>query len=863
MSSEFRRGVHELNARRFLRARRLLTAVVRAGGSDAPWACQEIAQTFLRGGRGPDAEDYLRRVLPAESPLLDHALGYLYRRLGRRADASASLRRASSRRPALYAARLEWGWVCCEESRSKEGVRLLRGAERYFRRRRDDWGVAVALTHRATAALTGGDLARAGHLFVEARAMKSRCGDRLGLATVLTNGGVVFLLQGRLREAVECQTEARGICRALGHRAGEALAANNLGVAHLELAEHEEAADAFRAALRLFSREAGKERERAACLSNLGEILVRAGRLTEALSRFRAALALFASNEVWVDRAPLLAAVAETLTRAGRPDQALRELASTLEGTAGRDPRATIMLCREAARAHLSLGDVSSARSASTRAIRAGHALAEAGSGLLTEVALAGVVHAEILHASGRERQSRSRLSRLVRSIEASIFGESSTSVRMGLLELNRLAHDALLRSMVTLPSGGYRAWALSAGLKARELRRAVEPGPGRSVGPVPPSRPARSVPAIDLGLDLATGDTAILEYHVSRDASVAFVVHDGRIDHVDLGVPGPELGRLVGRHLGPLWAAARSPSPRATLDRFDPRLGSRLFRLVLAPLLARLPASVVHLVVITDGPLHGLPLELLITETAAGVPTYVADRYTVRYLPSVHLLRARPTPRRDGSTLLIGYSPTAGEELITRSHRLALTPLPGVEVELHALRRMFPRSRRLVGRLATVAAVARELPRARLVHMVAHGHFDPREQGDSGVVLARGGRAGPALLTSRCIESLRLRAEHVTLSTCEGGRGRLRGPEGSLSLGRSLLAAGAGSVLAALWPVDDQASAALIEAFYLRWREGMGRAAALAAARLTLRADPVFGAHPFFWAPFVLFERDGHSGSA
>ena len=49
-----------------------------------------------------------------------------------------------------------------------------------------------------------------------------------------------------------------------------------------------------------------------------------------------------------------------------------------------------------------------------------------------------------------------------------------------------------------------------------------------------------------------------------------------------------------------------------------------------------------------------------------------------------------------------------------------------------------------------------------------------------------------------------RLNADVVVLSACETGSGRLQGQEGVMNLARAFLTAGARSVVASLWDVDD-----------------------------------------------------------
>jgi CHAT domain-containing protein len=72
---------------------------------------------------------------------------------------------------------------------------------------------------------------------------------------------------------------------------------------------------------------------------------------------------------------------------------------------------------------------------------------------------------------------------------------------------------------------------------------------------------------------------------------------------------------------------------------------------------------------------------------------------------------------------------------------------------------------------------------------------------------------------------------------------------EGPLSLGRAFLQAGAGAVVATLWPVGDGA-ADLMAAFHRALDGGRTPAEALRFAKLELRGR---GVSPLVWAPFVL----------
>jgi hypothetical protein len=76
---------------------------------------------------------------------------------------------------------------------------------------------------------------------------------------------------------------------------------------------------------------------------------------------------------------------------------------------------------------------------------------------------------------------------------------------------------------------------------------------------------------------------------------------------------------------------------------------------------------------------------------------------------------------------------------------------------------------------------------------------------------------------------------------------------EGLIGLTRGFMYAGASSVVASLWKVDDEATADLMKHFYTNMlQKGMRPAEALRAAQNTLRQDPHWQS-PHFWAGFTL----------
>jgi CHAT domain-containing protein len=117
---------------------------------------------------------------------------------------------------------------------------------------------------------------------------------------------------------------------------------------------------------------------------------------------------------------------------------------------------------------------------------------------------------------------------------------------------------------------------------------------------------------------------------------------------------------------------------------------------------------------------------------------------------------------------------------------------------------------------------------------------------------------------------------EIVVLSACESGLGKQASGEGVLGLQRSFQSAGARSVVASLWSVDDEATKTLMVAFYRNlWERKLPKLEALRQAQLTMLREyepkagilrgpgperPFDPAHartkslsPLYWGSFVL----------
>lgn len=231
------------------------------------------------------------------------------------------------------------------------------------------------------------------------------------------------------------------------------------------------------------------------------------------------------------------------------------------------------------------------------------------------------------------------------------------------------------------------------------------------------------------------------------------------------------------------------------------------------------------------------------------------------------------------------------------------LAPLPATRREAHAIakaiRRAGGNTLTLMGDEANLANLEAGAARRRLLHLATHGLTGSRERPfDASLALSQ-----PVSVTTddtgfltldRLVRQWRGRlrqCELVVLSACDTQTGVSRG-DSTMALAWGFMYAGAPSVVASLWKVDDTATRLLMERFYEnllgQYSETRGRFSAgkpmpkdeaLREAKVWLRGLSATGAaalvqrgglaakgvetlayagltdfsHPFFWAGFVL----------
>jgi CHAT domain-containing protein/Flp pilus assembly protein TadD len=206
------------------------------------------------------------------------------------------------------------------------------------------------------------------------------------------------------------------------------------------------------------------------------------------------------------------------------------------------------------------------------------------------------------------------------------------------------------------------------------------------------------------------------------------------------------------------------------------------------------------------------------------------------------------------------------------------ISMLPGTEKEAQLLRDVLKEKNWVVNTFLLKDATEANLKKIKnpqILHIATHGFFlndlDINDEPDtddheniltknplfrSGILLAGAAlRQEPGqedgVLTAYEAMNLDLdQTELVSLSACETGLGEVRNGEGVYGLQRSLLVAGARTVIISLWQVDDTATQELMSTFYSLWLKGGDKFQSFRQAQLEIKTKYNL---PYYWGAFVL----------
>ena len=266
-------------------------------------------------------------------------------------------------------------------------------------------------------------------------------------------------------------------------------------------------------------------------------------------------------------------------------------------------------------------------------------------------------------------------------------------------------------------------------------------------------------------------------------------------------------------------------------------------------------------LIILPDEDIGLIPFEVFVSDTIKPRGSdfrklsYLNRKYQISYISShEQLLKPQTQPNNKSKARVYAFAPFAsqGEKI----DNLTLLQLSSSAEEANSVARYF-KTKIFLDKKAGEKNLRAALKKRSLVTLSTHGIVNTEIPLESRLLLNQSQVDGSLYLFEML--SMEINSPMVILNACNSGMGKLQVGEGILSMARGFQFAGVRTVITTLWPIDDQASASVMDFFFKNLNSGMESGEALMKARNSYidQSSKANGA-PFFWAGQVLIGDPG-----
>ncbi len=346
----------------------------------------------------------------------------------------------------------------------------------------------------------------------------------------------------------------------------------------------------------------------------------------------------------------------------------------------------------------------------------------------------------------------------------------------------------------------------------------------------------------------------ALIEYFVSDHAIFVFVATgtDFQCLRLELDFPLDAWVTALRHSLQAYPTAGDSAAARFSQTYVDQ--AAQLYKAVFSPIqkAVQLPEK---LIIVPDGTLSYLPFECLLSEAPAASEQFKTHRYLIRDYCISYAYSATQqcallkTKQRKLPHNLLAVAPEYAQG------RYGLSTLENNVQEAKAVADMYG-GKVMSGKTATMPAFTQIAGQYRILLLAMHGKASSSVGDMSYIAFSTVGdtTASPFLFT-RDLYTQSIPADLVVLSACETSIGSYRFGQGVVSLAKGFFQAGARSVAATLWSVDDASNAELMRLFFQEIKNGNRKDDALRKAKLKfLDTHPHAEANPVYWAAVTAY---------
>ncbi len=254
------------------------------------------------------------------------------------------------------------------------------------------------------------------------------------------------------------------------------------------------------------------------------------------------------------------------------------------------------------------------------------------------------------------------------------------------------------------------------------------------------------------------------------------------------------------------------------------------IYDLIVKPVVKDLSAGINELIIIPHDKLYNLPFDGLVTNTAKSYKNadFLIKHYKISYALSCNLLF------NDASEInffnSVSYiNPNFTNEL----------SLPFSNLLTEKIKKEYP----------TVKYKYNTQTKSSILHLATHAFCEYNNSRNSYLLVEPNEKLFLKELKNKISP-----APLVIVSACETGNGTLELGEGVVNFSRQFYLAGIKSSITTLWKVDDEATASILENFYLALKEGENSIDALHLAKLNYlrKAKTIDDYDPYYWSGIV-----------
>jgi len=743
----------------------------------------------------------------------------------------------------------------------------------------DKRGEAISLSNIGSTYYKLGEDDQALDYFNQSLAMFRTIADKAGESRTLGNLARVYLREDGADQALEIYDQVLAVDRARKDKRSEGGALRELGFVYYYLKNYARATEYTEQALAI-ARQVESRNDEAGALQKLAVIYAAMGRLDDSAAAYKQALEIYRQMGSREKEAMALYGSASTELKRGNLDTAREQIAAAIdlaESLRGKftSQELRVSLLAERLKYYdtyvsvlMKLHEREPSREFDAKALQI-HELARGRSllDLLTETRAdirqggdPGLLASERKLQQQIDEKERYRMSLLRAKGKEKQLGEVERELNSLLTQLSDTQAE------IRVKSPRYAALTQPKPLELKEIQTRV--------------------------LD---HDTALLEYALGEDRSYLwFVTQDSHATYV---LPGREqIDSQARRFYELLSTNSQSLAVRAQKDVRPASASTEneiqaaavaLGQTLLGPVAERLGQK--RLLVVSDGALQYVPFGVLhVPSKKDGYKPLILEHEVINMASasSVAALRigavgrkrpaktvavlADPVYRVDDPRLSLsknGHRATSTESSayaeIKRSSRDSGVPdfqrLRFSRQEAESIASLVPKKEELLALdfgANRQLAQDPELGNYRIVHFATHGFLNSKHPELSGLVLSlvdENGQPQDGFLRFHQIFNFKLNADLVVLSGCQTALGKDISGEGLMGLTRGFMYAGAPTVVASLWSVNDRATAELMKRFYHSMLADKKRPpAAMRAAQISLLQDKGWSS-PYYWAGFTI----------